>query len=88
MPFKSSTLVVLPFVLRTNTERETKTISEPRMPLFSFLIEPMVDLEPGIGENHDMLASFNTELEENMRENLCKLFLHGICFSLWRQSPG
>ena len=63
-------------------------MSEPRMPLFSFLMEPMVDLEPVIAENHDMLASFNTELEENMRGNLCKLFLHGICFSVWRQSPG
>ena len=41
-------------------------MGEPQTSLFSFLMEPMVALEPGIAENHDMLTSFNTELEENI----------------------
>ena len=40
---------------------------------YSFLNEPMVNLEPGIEEGHDSLASFTTDLEQSIGQNLGKL---------------
>lgn len=53
-------------------------MSGPQSSFYLFLMEPMVDLEPGIAEGPDSLTSFNTELERSMRQlrNFSKLILN------------
>ncbi|KAL9968448.1 hypothetical protein ACROYT_G026825 [Oculina patagonica] len=42
----------------------------PQSSFYSFLKEPMLDLEPGVSEGHDNLARFNVELEQSIAQNL------------------
>ena len=44
-------------------------MGDPQCSLYSFWLEPMVDLEPGIAQERDMLASFNIQLEQNVRQS-------------------
>lgn len=43
-------------------------MSDPQSSFYLFLMEPMVDLEPGIAEEPDSLTSFNIELERSLRQ--------------------
>ncbi|KAL9950926.1 hypothetical protein ACROYT_G043499 [Oculina patagonica] len=46
-------------------------MGEPQSSFYTFITEPMVNLEPGIAEGHDLdPASSNIELEQNMAQNL------------------
>ena len=62
-------------------EGEKKNMSNPQSSFYSFLMEPIVDLEPGIAEERDMLASFNIQLEQNMRQIPGKWFSQCLTLS-------
>ena len=61
-------------------------MSDPQSSFYSFMIEPMVDLEPGItAEEHHSPDSFNIELEQSMGQGNFLLTL--FCRAATKSSP-